>query len=138
MRPICVPRKRHLRRPARETLIFGRVRRLAKPLAFLLIAAQLLLTVPAMASAAVTGTAPEQMSCAGMQMADQAGDHHCPCCPDGVDSMSDCLASCLLGVAAAPAISVAHITLSPDVPFIEPARLAETVSDPPLKPPPIG
>ena len=111
------------------------MRRLAKPLVLLLVAVQLLLAVPAMASALVTRAAAEEMPCAGMQM---SGDHHCPCCPDGVDSMSDCLASCLLAVAATPVISVAHIATSPDVPFIEPARLADSSSDPPLKPPPIG
>ena len=111
------------------------MRRLARPLAFLLITAQLLLAVPAVASAHVNRAAAEEMPCAGMEMSD---DHHCPCCPDGVDSMSDCLASCLLGFAATPVISVAHIATTPDAPFIEPARLAETASDPPLKPPPIG
>ena len=111
------------------------MRRLAKPWVLLLAAAQLLLAVPAMASALVSQAAAVEMPCAGMQM---SGDHHCPCCPDGVDSMSDCLAACLLGVAAAPALSVGLPATSPVVAFVEPARLADTASDPPLKPPPIG
>lgn len=111
------------------------MRRYARPLAFLLIAAQLLLAVPAMASARIAQAAAPEIPCAGMATA--GGDHHCPCCPDGVDSMSDCLASCLLAVAAAPAVSVVHVIATGPVAFIDPGPPAGNSSDPPLKPPPI-
>ena len=114
--------------------IFGSVHRLAKPLVFLLVAAQLLLAAPAMASARLAPGEAAKLPCAGMQMADS---HHCPCCPDGVESMRDCLAACLLGVAATPTASVARIVIASSVVNVEPARLTETSSDPPLKPPPI-
>ena len=58
-------------------------RRLARPLAFLVIAAQLLLAVPAMANATVSAFATTEMHCDHM---DVHGDTPCPCCPDGASS----------------------------------------------------
>jgi hypothetical protein len=122
-------------RPGDEKHIFASLRRLTKPLLLLLVATQLLLGVPAMASVHHARHEGANPACAGMQMAKA---QHCPCCPDGVDSMKDCLAACTLGAAATPTLVVAVITTSPDVPFFEPARPRDISSDPPLKPPPIG
>jgi hypothetical protein len=52
--------------------------------------------------------------------------------------MKDCVAACLLGVAAAPTIAIVHLATSTPVRFIEPARLPDLSRDPPLKPPPIS
>jgi hypothetical protein len=105
------------------------VRRILKPLAFLFVAAQLLLAVPAVAAASV----PSATSyCEG-------GASHpdkCPCCPG--ESMKDCLTACTV-IAAMPAslslpvFSPAHGSASSPEPFF-----AAISSDPPLKPPPIA
>jgi hypothetical protein len=111
------------------------VRRIAKPLAWLLICAQLLLAVPAVAMSKVAGNVEAGMPCNGMPMGD--GDH-CPCCPDGVDSMRDCLASCMLAVAVTPAELTVQVLTPTHYRFIEPCYAAGASTDPPLKPPPIG
>jgi hypothetical protein len=100
-----------------------------KPLVYLLVVAQLLLAVPAMAFA--TGGDP-------MGMAAMSTSDHCHCCPAGAQSMQDCLAACTLAAAAAPTMQGAACTMAlparVDVPL--PAPL-DSVSIPPLKPPPI-
>jgi len=101
---------------------------------YLVVAAQLLLAVPAMSSAFVAAAA-ESAACGSMP----SGDHgdHCPCCPDGVTTMTDCLASCTL----AAAIPVEWIVSDPvpisPTPAPEPPTLASYVDDPPPEPPPI-
>ena len=111
------------------------VRKLAKPVIWLLLAAQLLLAVPAVAMSQVATHVGADMPCDGMPMGD--GDH-CPCCPEGVDSMKDCLASCMLGAAAPPAEWKVHVVAPPRLGFSEPGSTAGTATDPPLNPPPIG
>ena len=113
-------------------------RKFAKPLTFLVIAAQLLLAVPAMASApAAAAAASTEMPCDGMPM--PAGDDPCPCCPDGATSMTDCLVSCLLAAATTPTIlfDAGPARYRPK-PFVDLPYAAHTLSDPPLKPPPIA
>lgn len=112
-----------------------RVRRLTKPLLAILIAAQLLLALPAMASLSSSASAGE-VPCDEMPMA--GGGDHCPCCLDGADSMKDCLASCTLAVAIVASLQIAHVTTAPAQTFVEPSRMTPCLSDPPLKPPPIG
>lgn len=97
----------------------------------MLAAAQLLLAIPAMASAnAAAGSACDH---AGM-----SSDHGCPCCPDDANSMSGCLAYCLLGTAVAPSLllvfTVSHVSQE----FADAADFVPTVADPPVKPPPIA
>jgi hypothetical protein len=119
---------------------YGRpVRRPAKPLIFLLIAAQLLLVVPAISAASVATAGATEMPCDGMPMHEAMdGDNPCPCCPDGASSMTDCLVSCMLAAVAAPAISMARI-VTPHVPqYVELPFASDSFSSPPLKPPPIG
>lgn len=112
------------------------VRRLTKPLTCLLIAAQLLLAVPAMATASVASASSSQTPCDGMPM--PGGDDHCPCCPDGVNSMKGCLASCLLAAIVTPAIVILQIDSLPAEPFADIPHTLNAFSDPPLKPPPIA
>ena len=110
-------------------------RRLARPLAFLVIAAQLLLVVPAMANATVSAAATTEMHC---DHTDAHGDAPCPCCPDGASSGTDCLVSCMLSAVAAPAIFVATAAL-PDTPeFIQTTFAPDPFFQPPLNPPPIA
>lgn len=112
-------------------------RKFAKPLTFLVIAAQLLLAMPATASApAAAAPASAEMPCDGMPM--PTGDDPCPCCPDGATSMTDCLVSCLLTAATAPTI---HFMQSGPIlteAFVDLPFAVHTLSDPPLKPPPIA
>lgn len=105
-------------------------RKLAKPLALILMATQLLLAVPAGASGSVDS------HCAGMSA--HAASHHCPCCRDGVDSMKDCLASCTLAAAIAPGSVVVSFAPPQRIAFDEPRSQFPLSSDPPLKPPPIA
>jgi hypothetical protein len=103
---------------------------LLKPLVYVLVAAQLLLAVPAMAATITFAQgAPSSAATSGDQ---------CPCCPDGADSMKDCLASCTLAAAALPdtqapaRMSAPHLRVD-----AAPAAPLVPLSDPPLKPPPI-
>jgi hypothetical protein len=111
-------------------------RKFAKPLTLLVVATQLLLAVPAMASVPAAGTTSAAMPCDGMPM--NGGDQPCPCCPDGADSMTDCLVSCLLTAATAPAIHFMQTGPVPTEAFVDLPYTAHTLSDPPLKPPPIA
>jgi hypothetical protein len=118
-------------------------KRLLKPLVYLVAVAQLLLAVPASAvapadpgSTALASAASVSSNCEAM--AGMGGSDECPCCPDGVDSMSACLASCSVGAVSAPTHQFAarlfapsvRVERAPSVPF-------NSLSDPPLKPPPI-
>jgi hypothetical protein len=111
------------------------VRKFAKPVAWVLLAAQLLLAVPAVAMSQVAANMDADMPCNGMPMGE--GDH-CPCCPDGVDSMRDCLAACMLAVAATSSELTVPVLTPPRLGFSEPLYPAGATTDPPLKPPPIG
>ena len=66
--------------------------------------------------------------------------HHdgCPCCPDGTSSMKDCLAMCSLAAALTPSVLVVPVTPSHSAALVEFADHLTTLSDPPLKPPPIA
>ena len=112
------------------------VRRLKNLLVHVLIAAQLLLVVPAMASVPAAAPAGAEMPCDGMPM--PASDDPCPCCPDGTTSMTACLVSCLLAATAAPMIFTTQVESIPTVSFVEVPHAANAFSEPPLKPPPIG
>jgi hypothetical protein len=124
--------------PAPDRHIFGYVRDLVKPLAFLYVAVQLLLAVPAGASAgALAQAGMHQNPCEHMAVVPAQGDH-CPCCPDGTSSVRDCLASCTL--AATMSVSLMPVPATP-----ERAQAASVLacaipsaSEPPLKPPPIS
>jgi hypothetical protein len=112
---------------------FADVRRLARHLLPLLAAAQLLLAVPAMASVQVNADAA--VPCDHMVM---TGDHDCPCCPDGTESMKDCLTSCLLAALitsdVAPAIAMTHMPAE----YVDAEIRIPSPADPPVKPPPIA
>jgi hypothetical protein len=116
--------------------MFSPVRRhLFKPLVYLLVAAQLLLAVPAMAySRAQSGT-----SAPCDQMTHMADTQECPCCPDGGMSMSDCLVSCTLASAAAP-VRIDQVRVAAPAQRVDamPSDAYTSYSAPPLKPPPIG
>lgn len=106
---------------------------LVRPLVMFYLAMQLLLAMPAGAAAPVAG---QQTPCE--QMAGAATHDHCPCCPDGVATMKDCLAACTL--AAAMAVSLPQISVAPArVSAATTSVLATPESaEPPLKPPPIA
>jgi hypothetical protein len=107
-----------------------------KPLVCLLVAAQLLLAVPAMAFVQTTSGAAASSPCDDM-MDSTAGDH-CPCCPDGAGSMKDCLASCTLAAVALPNVQLPARRSAPSL-RVEamPSAPLVALADPPLKPPPI-
>ena len=111
------------------------VRRLLRPLVYVFALTQML-SAPVVSAAATPGAASAEMPCHG-EMMPAAGEDHCPCCPDGVDSTAGCLASCT-GAAATMSVFVMPVS----------AQRAERVrtlavivngdpADPPLKPPPI-
>ena len=104
----------------------------------LLVTAQLLAVAPL--ANALPAESGDATPCAGMMdMASLTDDtNNCPCCPDGADSMRDCLVSCTLAATALPVIP--HLSRAPADPLRVRATLAapfRSVSDPPLKPPPI-
>ena len=113
----------------RRTAYGGDVRRHARSIAFLIAAAQLLLAVPAIATASVAA-AP----CAGMT---ESHNDSCPCCPDGVESMKDCLATCTLFAAVPVVVVVSQASISADPVEATFGHFLSTAAPPPLKPPPI-
>lgn len=112
------------------------MQRLIQPLAFLFLAAQLLLSVPVMASVPAAQDDPPCHEMSGMgSSTDTAPDKH-PCCPDGMD-MSNCLASCAMGAAVSTHIPVLQITAALIEAQVTPPAFIAVASPPPLKPPPI-
>lgn len=116
--------------------MFAIVKRL-RPLIYLLVAAQLLLSAPvvnALASAHASKAAP--MECAGHMSAAQHADG-CPCCPDGTGTVASCLAACTANVGAPPALVLPVITGSAAAPLTTEIVNTGALDDPPLNPPPI-
>ena len=111
-----------------------RVSRPARSLVYLLIAAQLLLAVPA-AAFSVAAATPSTADCAGMPM--DHDDDHCPCCPDGVTTTLDCLASCTMAAAVLPSVPVIAQAVLPAAPVSRSLAELAAFESPPLKPPPI-
>ena len=109
--------------------------RLAKPVALLVIAAQLLLGLPAMANAHIAVSSGTHVPCDEM-----ATTHHdgCPCCPDDSGSLKDCLAMCSLAAAVTPSAFVLAVTRTRVAALVEVPDVVSTLADPPLKPPPIA
>jgi hypothetical protein len=103
---------------------------------FVLVAAQLLQSAPVLASTQASGSSHHEMPCD--QVPTPAGADSCPCCPDGADSMKDCLASCTLAAVIAPSISIVHVVPRVAEAFVGSSHRATALSDPPLKPPPIA
>jgi hypothetical protein len=110
--------------------------RLSRPVALLVIAAQLLLGFSVMATAQVPATAGTHAPCEAMPTVEH--DDGCPCCPDDAGSMKGCLTMCSLAAAIAPSEIVVAVTPSRAAPFIEFAGYHTSLADPPLKPPPIA
>jgi hypothetical protein len=103
------------------------MRRLAPILVPLLIASQLLLSIPAVGLA---------HAAAGSSMGSH--DSHCPCCPAGTKSMTDCLVGCTLLTSIASSTPVARDIAIARAEFADPVASFDTQFDPPLKPPPIA
>jgi hypothetical protein len=107
-----------------------------KPLAFLFVAAQLLLAVPVMASVSAAPGGPPCHEMGDMGASPESASDQHPCCPDGTD-MSNCLASCAMGAAVAAHIPVLLIKAARIEPRSLPPAFTAVASPPPLKPPPI-
>jgi hypothetical protein len=122
--------------PAARTAYVQPVRSFSKTLIYVLIAAQLLLALPAMASAQTGASAAHEMPCDEMPM--PAGDDPCPCCPDGANSMTDCLVACTLAATAAPSLSSGQAAFAAAPPIVEIFHSFDAPADPPLNPPPIA
>jgi hypothetical protein len=114
------------------------VKRWKRILVRVLVVGQLLAAVP-LANALPTARA-DAAPCAGMMDGNSASAEadHCPCCTAGAGSLLDCLAACTLAVAALPDIRLPsrapvpafRLDATPSAPLL-------SLSDPPLKPPPI-
>jgi len=113
------------------------VKRRLRPLIYLLVAAQLLLSAPVVnALAAVPASDAETMECAGHMSATQHADG-CPCCPDGAGTHASCLAACTAHVGAMPSLLLPEIANTTAAPVTRLVDTAGAIDDPPLKPPPI-
>jgi hypothetical protein len=93
-----------------------------------LVVAQLLAAAPFASAQPVT-----------MAMSNMPADmDDCPCCPAGADSLRDCLAACTLAVAALPEIPIPIRAATPALRIDAALSVApHSLSEPPLKPPPI-
>ena len=116
--------------------------RLARPVALLVIAAQLLLGFSAAATAQAQAQAPATQSQGAHAPCDAMGtaphDDGCPCCPDGTGSLKGCLVMCSLAAAVTPSEFVVAVTPTHAAVLVEYPHYATTLSEPPLKPPPIA
>jgi hypothetical protein len=112
-------------------------RRLVRPLIYVLVAAQLLLSAPiATAMTSSSGTSAADMPGAD-SMPKPEDSKPCPCCPDGTTSMVGCLSACV-GAAATLPTGAVQISQVAAMLVIAPASPSLTdLADPPLKPPPI-
>ena len=110
--------------------------RWAKAVTLLLIAAQLLLAFPAVSTARAPASSGTHAPCD--QMVSASHHDNCPCCPDGAGSMKDCLAMCTLAAALTPSVFVVSVTRAHAAVLVEFPDSLTTLSEPPLKPPPIA
>jgi hypothetical protein len=110
--------------------------RLLRPVALLIVAAQMLLVFPAMATAQAPAASGTHAPCAEMPAPNP--DDGCPCCPDNAGSMKGCLVMCSLAAAITPSEFVVAVTPSHAAPFVEHSNHQTSLADPPLKPPPIA
>lgn len=124
------------RSDASKTMFAAVKTRLLRPLVYVLVAAQLLLSAPVVT--AFSANEPDRAMttpCTGeMPEPDDAGK--CPCCPDGV-SMSACLATCTSAAAVTPTSQVTTASVVASAIADAPVTALVSHSDPPLKPPPI-
>jgi hypothetical protein len=110
--------------------------RLLRPLVYVLVAAQLLLSAPVVSAFAASKPASAMSAACASEMHVPGDASKCPCCPD-MASMSACLATC---TAAAAIMTAEPATTSPVVASAiaaAPVAALVSLSDPPLKPPPI-
>jgi hypothetical protein len=120
--------------------MFTPVNRWKRILVRVLVAAQLLAAAPFASASPAASDHADASPCAEMMgMAALAADEgDCPCCPDGTDSLRDCLVACTLAAAAiceTPVFARApEPSLRVDAP---PTAPLHSLTDPPLKPPPI-
>jgi hypothetical protein len=114
----------------------GFLKHLSRPIALLVVAAQLLLALPAVADMPAPSPAGTHAPCDEMP----AGNHEdgCPCCPDGSGSMRGCLAMCTIAAAISPSVFAVGVAPSPWLPFADLPERPTLLSDPPLNPPPIA
>jgi hypothetical protein len=95
--------------------------------------------VPAVAAAQVpvasTAASLGEPDCHGMPV---AGGDEMPCCPNGTESLQDCLASCTLIAAIPPSLVIMHSPDRTTAIFLDPSCVVASLSEPPLKPPPIA
>jgi hypothetical protein len=119
--------------------MFTPVKRWQRILVRVLVVAQLLSAAP-LVSARPAADRADAMPCADMMDMSAMPAHadHCPCCPDGADSLRDCLTSCTLAAVALPDTFVFSRTPVPALRVdAAPSAPLHSLSDPPLKPPPI-
>ena len=118
--------------------MFAIVKRHLRPVVYLLVLAQLLLSAPVVnAMAGIADTSHASSTCAGHMPEGPGHGGECPCCPDGVTTMAGCLAACIAAVAPVQSFAplrIASLATLPDDPI---AVVLGAIADPPLKPPPI-
>lgn len=113
--------------------MFGLVKRY-RLLVHVLVAAQLLLSAPVVTAltASTPGSTPP---CADMMM---TGDSHpCPCCPDDVSSIAQCLSACTQAASQVGSTTPSITRHSPPLASAPAFNPLPVAADPPIKPPPI-
>ena len=110
--------------------------RLLRPLVYVLVAAQLLLSAPVVNALAAGEPASAMSAACAADMLHPDHTGKCPCCQDG-SSMSACLVTCSAAAAVAPAAPVTTETVMASVIADAPVTALVSHAAPPLKPPPI-
>jgi hypothetical protein len=113
--------------------ILPAVHRIARTILLLFVASQLLLAMPAGAGA-MADASSAAADCADMPGA--SGDEHCPCCPEGADTLSDCMSACA-AVALPTSLPTFAVERSGELMRRTSFEFVTSLADPPLNPPPI-
>lgn len=116
------------------------VNRHVRPLVFVLVLAQLLLSAPIVNAMAGAATHASPACASHVPGRGHLGSGHhdtCPCCPDGVMTDAGCLAACTAGAAPLQSVPSARVVEAVIAPNQRVVTLFVGFSEPPLKPPPI-
>jgi len=118
--------------------MFYPVKRWKRILVQTLAVAQLISAAPF--ASAFAGSSHAAQPCDGMMdMASMPADSgHCPCCPDGADSVAACLAACSAAFVITASVSVSQVRADSPRVSLPIVTAHARVFDPPLKPPPIA
>jgi hypothetical protein len=129
-----------LSRASFASMVHGMNRRLTCFIIRALVLAQVMFALPVSAGlggASSTRDTAGNLPCHANMAISGGHDRHCPCCPDGAGSMTDCLVQCAGAAASDASRPVQAVQQRAAALADQIAVVNDDPADPPLKPPPI-